>query len=593
MNPEPSPKFPSNKPRPAARPATPSSPPAPTKVPPLFRAIDWWAFAICFVIVGTIYFLTLAPEVTLEDSGELTTGSFWAGIPHPPGYPFWAIYSWLWTQLVPIGNVAWRVELGEAAAAAMGCSLLAFMVSRGGSMLMESIEELRGMVGKWENAICLVCGVTAGLLMALDNSMWKESVAINRISLFGVPWLIIVLLSLLRWIYAPQQRGYLYCAMFFFGICATIHQTLIVAAMGIEIGIACTQPKLGRDLFFGNSLVFVVGLIARHTGVWTSFAQVTPMVVVIYNTVGVCSLLACIALAIQTRGLMTEWKACGLMALLWLAGASFYFYEAIAGMTNPPMEWGYPRTVEGFFHALTRGQYDKINPTDVIHDPARFLEQLKTLAAGVADAFNWVYMFFAALPFLFFFKLQRRERNWLITVAAIYPFLGVLLTIFFNANLDRQMTDLLKVFFASSHTVVAILIGYGLALTAAYMATHYQKFRLWGAVGGGAALVLALMCLLETTGKHYFGVAGEVSLGDLPHWIAQSFAPGQYGLPIYANLLLVALPLVFLAALAVYRTRAPLFVTLALFAVMPVYSGLSHWFQSEQAQSLVWLLVRP
>jgi len=630
----PSPKFAS----PAAE--SPAAPPPPAKLRPLFRPIDWLALVICFAVVGVIYFLTLAPEVTLEDSGELTTGSYWAGIPHPPGYPFWAIYSWLWTQLVPFGNVAWRVELGEAAAAAMGCSLIAFMVSRGSSMLMESIASLREIKGKKENAICLVCGVTAGLLMALDNSMWKESVAINRISVFGVPWLIIVLLSMLRWIYAPRQRGYLYCAMFFFGICATIHQPLVVAALGIEIGIACTQPKLGRDLFFGNSLLWGLGILARNAHVWSSFEQVTPMVLYIFNTIGICSLITFLGLAIPLRffspwtrkdtmlsrcgagvlaglllafwfvarqhggpsfwivflwtaglvlliwglRLMSEWPACVFMALLWLLGASFYFYEAIAGMTDPPMQWGYPRTVVGFFHALTRGQYERINPTNIIDNPGMFLEQLKALAQGVADAFNWVYMFFAALPFLFFFKMQRRERNWLVTVAAIYPFLGVLLTIFLNPQKDRQSADLLKVFFAASHTVVAILIGYGLALTAACLAAQYQKFRLWGWLGGAVALVLACICLLHGTGTHYFGLAGggEVTPFSLPHWIARAFAPGQYGLPIFANLLLVALPLIFLAALAFSRQRAPLLLTLGLFAAMPVYSGLAHWFQSEQ-----------
>ena len=50
------------------------------------------------------------------------------------------------------------------------------MVSRGSSMLMEGIEELKGMTGKWEGAICMVCGVTAGLLMGFGSSMWKESV---------------------------------------------------------------------------------------------------------------------------------------------------------------------------------------------------------------------------------------------------------------------------------------------------------------------------------------------------------------------------------------------------------------------------------
>ena len=117
--------------------------------------------------------------------------------------------------------------------------------------------------------------------------MWKESVAINRISVFGVPWLMVVLLCMMRWIYAPHQRRYLYCAMFFFGICATIHQTLIVAAMGIEIGIACTQPKLGRDLFFCNGLAWAVLFVLARTGVWSSFAQVNPTVIVIFNTIGV------------------------------------------------------------------------------------------------------------------------------------------------------------------------------------------------------------------------------------------------------------------------------------------------------------------
>src|SRR5665213_4475476 len=144
------------------------APPTPPKLPPLFRRIDWWTFGLTFAFVWIIYFVTLAPELTLEDSGELATASFYAGIPHPPGYPFWTLYTWLWTVLVPFGNVAWRVSLGEATAAAMACGLLGFMVSRGSSMLIESIEELKGITGKWENAICIVCGFAAGMLMGLD-----------------------------------------------------------------------------------------------------------------------------------------------------------------------------------------------------------------------------------------------------------------------------------------------------------------------------------------------------------------------------------------------------------------------------------------
>src|SRR5438045_9700417 len=98
-------------------PGKPTPPPA--RVPPLFRRTDWLTFLITFAVVWIGYYLTMAPEMTLEDSGELATGSFYAGIPHPPGYPLWTIYTWLWTVLLPIKNIAWRVSMGEATSAAI------------------------------------------------------------------------------------------------------------------------------------------------------------------------------------------------------------------------------------------------------------------------------------------------------------------------------------------------------------------------------------------------------------------------------------------------------------------------------------------
>src|SRR6267154_1210518 len=82
--------------------AVPPSPPAPATphTAPLFRRVDWLTLLITFGVVWIGYYLTLAPEQTLEDSGELATASFYAGIPHPPGYPVWTVYTWLWTVLL-------------------------------------------------------------------------------------------------------------------------------------------------------------------------------------------------------------------------------------------------------------------------------------------------------------------------------------------------------------------------------------------------------------------------------------------------------------------------------------------------------------
>ena len=80
----------------------------PAHVIPLYRRIDWISFGLTALLVFLGYWWTLAPDLTLEDCGELAVASQYAGVPHPPGYPVWAIYSWLFT-LLPISNIAYRV----------------------------------------------------------------------------------------------------------------------------------------------------------------------------------------------------------------------------------------------------------------------------------------------------------------------------------------------------------------------------------------------------------------------------------------------------------------------------------------------------
>jgi hypothetical protein len=555
----------------------------PTAVPALFRKIDWLAMVLTFAVVWTVYFLTLAPELTLEDSGELVTGSVYAGIPHPPGYPVWAMYSWLWTVLVPVGNYAWRVALGQATSGAFACGLLAFLVSRGSSLLMESIEELRSMTGRWENAICLVCGLAAGILVGLDGFVWRESVVVNRIAVFSLPWLMLLLVCLLRWLYAPHQMRYAYAALFLFGVCITIHQSLIVAAMAVEITIALGNRRMGRNAFFMNFVVYAAYMgFYLFTGKHLMANMERGGLFFIFNVVGIGSLAAAIWLATKTEGIFKDWLPVFTMGALWALGVSFYFYMPISCMTNPPMQWGYPRTVDGFFHAISRGQYDQPSPTNILKEPGRFGNQMWMMISGVADEFTWVYMLIAIIPFIFLFKMQKRERSWMVALGSMYFCLGVLLTILLNPTPDRASADLIRVFMTSSHAVVACLIGYGLAIIASYMATHYQKFRLWGIAGGIVATVVALFDLYETTENAFFGRGGHMPVGEWGKWLAQAFAKDQFGLSVYAGLLMVGIAALFVFALVVYRQRSPLLITLGLFALTPLHSGLDHWFDSEQ-----------
>src|SRR5206468_662419 len=101
-----------------------------------------------------------------------------------------------------------------------------------------------------------------------NGFMWSQSVIVEVYS-FSLASFMAVLLCLLRWIYAPWQWRYLGLALFFHGICFTNHQTLIVAAMGIEVTIAATSFRLGRNLWLGNSVIYLAGLILKQQHILT------------------------------------------------------------------------------------------------------------------------------------------------------------------------------------------------------------------------------------------------------------------------------------------------------------------------------------
>src|SRR4051794_31477189 len=89
----------------AVKPVVPAAPAPPLKVPGLFRNIDWLTFGVTTLLTFIGYLLTISPQVGLEDSGELAVASMYAGVPHPPGYPIWTIYTWLFTVLFPFSNI--------------------------------------------------------------------------------------------------------------------------------------------------------------------------------------------------------------------------------------------------------------------------------------------------------------------------------------------------------------------------------------------------------------------------------------------------------------------------------------------------------
>jgi hypothetical protein len=128
-------------------------------------------------------------------------------------------------------------------------------------------------------------------------------------------------------------------------------------------------------------------------------------------------------------------------------------------MTNPPMNWGYPRTAAGFAHVISRGQYERIHPTE---KPSVFARQLLAYSRVSAKEYGWPFMLVALIPVLSLRRMSSRMRGWQLSLVVSFLSLTLLMLAILNPSLDRQSLELNSVFFSISYVVMSISLGYGL-----------------------------------------------------------------------------------------------------------------------------------
>ncbi len=646
-----------NQPKAAPRPST--KPDTPAKTRPFFRRCDWLAFALATLISFGVYFYTLAPDLTLEDSGELAVGSMYAGVPHPPGYPVWTLYTWAFTKL-PFGNIAWRVALSSAVAAALACGLLALMVSRSAQLILKGIDFFHELKDRQRNAIGLASGLTAGLLLAFNGFMWSQAVIVEVYTL-GIFTFMAVLALMMRWYFRPSERWPLYLAYFCFGLCFANHQTLLLAAIGIEAIVLLGDRHLAKDFLLFNCVIYILGLFATLPAEGAP-PDSEPGVFILYNLIGVGMIALLLghvlyekgrhggfgktlnpsSLALVTIGgvaiylfsaLMFGWtwnthhhakefasaasavKAwAGMNALLlgatalftwltprddktpallrhwipmlntraaWLLGAAFYLYMPLASMTNPPMNWAYPRTEQGFKHAITRGQYDRIAPSNLTrmffdrdYIPPRPKEaprrtqfnggQTYVYWEEAAQEFSLSYLLLAFVPLVLLPWMALRERCWIAALTGIFVSFTLILIFLLNPTADEQNRHLFKVFFTATHLFIALGAGLGLALIAATLAVSKRK------LAAAFAGFLSLLVILEIIDAIWIFNATDFFLPKSAAIIGLSLI-----------LLLLVCALIRLASPAVGRTSL-LALAIALIVLLPTRPALSNWAVNEQ-----------
>ena len=302
--------------RPSAKPASKSNRQVDAAAIPSSAAELLCAGAV-FLVALLLYSRTLAPTVTLVDSGELILVAQGLGVAHPPGFPLWVILAHV-ASLVPFGNVAVRINFSSAIFAALACSMLTLVVSelmitaaylparKGGAQQRKRAVDL-GI----NRLLVFAPALGSGLLMAFSRTLWSYA-TIAEVYTLNTLLILIVFFLMLRWrrrIIADRREK---------GGPVTIHDSWLYAAAAV----------------FG----FALGV--HHVTVGLTLPA---LAVIVYRTEG---------LRFFTRRRLVYAALISIVAMV-----AVYAYLPFAASRSPLINWGNPLSLQEIWWHITGRQY--------------------------------------------------------------------------------------------------------------------------------------------------------------------------------------------------------------------------------------------
>ena len=323
-----------------------------------FTRLDWSAFWTATLVTFAVYFYTLGPSVGLEDSGELATAAAHLGVPHPPGYPFWTLCSWLfcklfsWVTYMGHPTPAWAVSCCSAVFGALAAGCTAMLICRSSRDFISGpvcdLQTDRQRMGA-ADLLSFAGGVAGALTFALSPVEWSQSTIVEIYSLNALFLMWVFLLSY-RWMRKPSDK-ILWFTAFVFGLGLTNYQVLVFAIVPLAIIIAVRNIGMFRDVFtflvpaaltyqvlqIGSlrqaSSMMSSDVIAKHDAIASCASCPSSTMLVVGIVVLLASLVA--ALVMNDRGK----KGKAFEVALWGGGAGAVLLLLAATLFTGPVAW--------------------------------------------------------------------------------------------------------------------------------------------------------------------------------------------------------------------------------------------------------------
>lgn len=169
-----------------------------------------------------LYLASLPPSFAFWDTGELQTVSAILGIAHPPACPAFVLLGWTFAHVVPIGEVAWRVDVM--------CALSVAIV----------VTALYATARRFDVSPLVAGLVTVGFATA--SVVWKDA---TRAEVQDVALLFRVLAFVFACTYADRGRNRdLFFAAVAFGLAGATHGTALLLVPALVCVVARRHAEL-------------------------------------------------------------------------------------------------------------------------------------------------------------------------------------------------------------------------------------------------------------------------------------------------------------------------------------------------------------
>jgi hypothetical protein len=273
------------------------------------------------IVLGAVYALTLAPAVTLWDSGEFQAAIATLGIPHPPGTPLYILVGNAWVRALPVVPLPLALNLLSAVSTAIACALMA------------------GLMARWTKS--RLAGIAAGISAGSMLAVWLNA---TETEIYAVAMLLGVLMIL-----AGERAGatgsirYRALLAYLMGLAVPVQISALVAAPA-AIVLASTSPE--RAGLAWRRLVALCGLLGAAIAVSQGSAALLAA--------GLGStMLSHVGRASPDRG---RAEPLALVALL-VIGLSPTLFMLVRATHDPLINQGNATTFGAMMDVVTRQQY--------------------------------------------------------------------------------------------------------------------------------------------------------------------------------------------------------------------------------------------